>query len=227
MASLFYTFAFFLLLVISPRYLSFRKSGYQEASGNHFLKVFFDKGAYGEFLTFRKLEKMKEPKRLLTNLYLPKPDGETTEIDLVMISRGGVHVFESKNYSGWIFGSENSPYWTQTLKNGEKHKFFNPVWQNRGHIEALSRALSWLDKGVFRSYVVFSERCELKKITLKSGNAKVIRRYGLVKAVREDLAGPAALTETEVDRVYAILKTYAHADEALKQKHIEHVRSAQ
>lgn len=39
----------------------------------------------------------------------------TYEIDLIMISETGIYVFESKNYSGWIFGDEKQRYWTQIL----------------------------------------------------------------------------------------------------------------
>lgn len=51
----------------------------------------------------------------MTNLYLPKEDGSTTEIDLIMLSETGILVFESKNYSGWIFGDE------KRIKTGPRH----------------------------------------------------------------------------------------------------------
>ncbi|MDI3478424.1 MAG: hypothetical protein PWQ59_1949, partial [Thermoanaerobacterium sp.] len=53
------------------------------------MKTLFDKGNYGEFLTFSYLERLPEYKRLLTNIYVPKEDGTTTEIDLVMIEETG------------------------------------------------------------------------------------------------------------------------------------------
>ena len=100
---------FFLLtfsLLIGPKYFTFQKSNYKQASGNTFVKTLLDKGNYGEFLTFIQLEKLNSSIKLLTNLYLPKSDGSTTEIDSLMLSETGLYVFESKNYSGWIFGDE-------------------------------------------------------------------------------------------------------------------------
>ena len=44
-----------------------------------------------------------------------------------MIHEKGIFVFESKNYSGWIFGSADQLNWTQSLQNGEKHHFYNPI----------------------------------------------------------------------------------------------------
>lgn len=82
-------------ILILPRYLKFRGSKYQNASGNTFVKTLFDKGNYGEFLTFAQLEELKGYVKLMTNLYLPKKDGTTTEIDVLMICETGIYVFES------------------------------------------------------------------------------------------------------------------------------------
>jgi len=46
-------------------------------------------------------------------LYLPRPDGKgTTQIDHIVVSRYGIFVIETKNYRGWIFGSEKQRDWT-------------------------------------------------------------------------------------------------------------------
>lgn len=122
-------FLFFFLLAVAyvlvPKYIKFSGSKYQAASGNSFFKTIFDTGNYGEFLTFAKLEKLQGRYKLLTNLYLPKQDGTTTEVDLVMIAETGLYVFESKNYSGWIFGDEKSKNWMQTLPNKHKERNFS------------------------------------------------------------------------------------------------------
>ncbi len=43
----------------------------------------------------------------LQNLYIPRSDGNTSEIDVLYLTQKGLFVIESKNYSGFIFGSEN------------------------------------------------------------------------------------------------------------------------
>src|SRR5574338_503996 len=58
---------------------------------------------------------------LLNHLTLPVGDG-TTQIDHVLVSRFGVFVIETKHYSGWIFGSPEDRYWTQSQLRG-KHRF--------------------------------------------------------------------------------------------------------
>jgi hypothetical protein len=189
------------------------------------LKTLFDKGNYGEFLTFSYLERLPEYKRLLTNIYVPKEDGTTTEIDLVMIEETGVYVFESKNYSGWIFGDEKSKYWTQTLQNKQKNHFFNPIWQNKAHIKVLKNIFD-VDESVFKSYIVFSERCKLKKINVTSPTVKVINRQDLTRTIKKDISNsPKLLTKNKIDEIYSALERFALAGEDIKRKHIESIKN--
>ena len=213
------------LLKLLSLYLKYRNSNYKLVSGNSFFKTIFDKGNYGEFLTFVKLEKLGNQNKLLTNLYIPRDDGTTTEVDLVMISPTGIYVFESKNYSGWIFGDEKNKNWTQTLENGQKNRFYNPIWQNKAHINALKAVLN-LNDDAFKSYIIFSERCTLKKINVTSSNVKVIKRDQLIKNVKKDIKDfPEIFTSDEVNKIYSSLQKYTNVDEDIKQAHIEAIKS--
>lgn len=210
--------------ILLPKYLMYMGSNYHTASGNRFFKTIFNKGNYGEFLTFSYLEKLKTHQRLLTNLYIPKKDGSTTEIDLVLLSETGIYVFESKNYSGWIFGDEKSKNWMQTLQNKQKNRFFNPIWQNNGHINAL-KSIVELDDKCFKSYIIFSERCTLKKINITSPNVKVLKRNDLIKMIKKDIeSSPKLMTVLEVDTIYTNLQKYTNASETVKQAHIDHIQ---
>lgn len=96
----------------------YKKTSYYDATHKSFWKMRFNLGNYGEYLTCKKLRKQEEQGgRFLFNCYLPAKKDETSEIDVLMITDSGIYVFESKNYSGWIFGSEKSRSWTQTLPN--------------------------------------------------------------------------------------------------------------
>lgn len=222
-------FLFFFLLTIflciMAEYIKFKGSDYQQASGNTFMKTWIDKGNRGEFLTFSKLEKLKGHYKLMTNLYLPKNDGSTTEIDVLMISEKGIYVFESKNYSGWIFGDEKYKNWVQTLPNKQKEHFFNPVWQNNTHMNALKSVLEMDDHKQFKSYIIFSERCTLKKIHVTSPNVKVIKRNDLIPIMKSDIRNQLnILTPFEVERLYHKLNQYSHADAAVKMAHIKQIQ---
>lgn len=228
MLPMLYILAIPLLFIIIKLYfvnIKFNKSDYKRASGNSFLKTAFNKGNYGEFLIFESLEKLDRGNRLLTNVYLPKEDGTTTEIDVLMIDKTGMYVFESKNYSGWIFGDENGKNWTQSLKGGKKSKFFNPIWQNKGHITALCNTLKDVEKSNVYSYIVFSERCELKKISLVSTNIKVLKRNQLIKNLKSDLdVKNEILSDEKISHYYEQLERYTLVDNVVREKHISDIK---
>lgn len=150
---------FTVIIILLPSYLKFIETTYEKASGNGFFETFSNKGNWGEFKIYAKLESIKIKKHLMTNLYIPTEKGHTTEVDLIMINQRGIFVFESKNYSGWIFGAENRKQWMQTFKNGIKNQFFNPIWQNKGHVKALMTASGLEDEAYYYSYIVFGDDC--------------------------------------------------------------------
>ena len=143
-------------------------------------------GQFGEYLIDYALQSngIEGERVVLTNLYLPMK-GKTTEIDLLMLHEKGIFVIESKYYSGWIFGSEDQLKWTQCFRNGRKEHFYNPVKQNRTHIRALAEYLS-MPEEAFSSYVVFSERCTLKKVPRYfDGDITVCRRHKMLRLMRK------------------------------------------
>ena len=144
-----------------PYILRYNKSEYKNESGVSMIKYLTDTGCFGEALIFFELEKISTYSKIMTNLYIPTEDG-TTEIDLLYIAPSGVYVIESKNYSGWIFGDEKSKNWTAVLYK-TKNRFLNPIWQNKKHIKYLSKILTDIQ---LHSLIVFSERCEFKKLNV-------------------------------------------------------------
>jgi len=78
----------------------------------------------------------------------------TTQIDHILVSRFGVFVIETKNYSGWIFGDPKNDSWTQ-VKFNAKYKFQNPIHQNYRHVQAVQELLNFLPSSAIQSVVVF------------------------------------------------------------------------
>ena len=57
-------------------------------------------------------------------------------------------------------------------------------------------------------------------------NVKVIKRDQLIKTIKQDIDdSPKLLTPDEVNQLYLSLQKYANADEAVKQAHIENIKS--
>ena len=97
---------------------------------------------------------------LLNHITLTLEDG-TTQIDHILVSRFGVFVIETKNFSGWIFANAKQATWTQVLF-GKKFKFQNPIFQNHRHIEAIKKSLDFLPPSTVKSLVVFTGEAKFK-----------------------------------------------------------------
>ncbi|PKM64684.1 MAG: hypothetical protein CVU96_01580 [Firmicutes bacterium HGW-Firmicutes-20] len=199
-----------------PYILMYNKSNYKVESGVGLFKYLFDTGSFGEALIFFELEKLPMYSKVMTNLYIPTEDG-TTEIDVLYIAPSGIYVIESKNYSGWIFGDEKARNWTAVIYK-TKNKFLNPIWQNKKHIKYLSKVLVDVQ---LRSLIVFSERCELKRVNVEEG--LVIKRGKLKKLILKE-SEKVIFSDQEIDEFYNKLKGYSNKSEEEKKLHIEQVR---
>ncbi len=116
----------------------------------------------GEALLSRVVQENFRPPdyHLLNHVTLELPDG-TTQIDHILVSKFGVFVIETKDYSGWIFGNAKHATWTQVLFD-ERFKFQNPVRQNFRHLRAVQGLLDFLPSDAIRSVVVFTGDAEFK-----------------------------------------------------------------
>ena len=182
-------------------------------------------GQFGEFSTEYALtnDNLEGKLIVLKNIYVPYQD-KTSEIDLLMIHEKGILVFESKNFSGWIFGSANQLNWTQSLQNGEKHHFYNPIRQNQTHIKALSEYLN-MPISSFTSYIVFSERCSLKSVPEDTEQVIIVRRPNMLKKLRTQLRSSVNLYSPEkILQLAQKLQPLTNKSEAEKQQHIDNIK---
>ncbi len=217
-----------IFLIILAHALYYYSSSYYMATNRLFFQILSDKGAFGEYLIYKKLRSYEKlGARFLFNCYLPKNNSETSEIDVLMIFRSGIYVFESKNYGGWIFGSESSRTWTQTLPNGRgsrKEYFYNPIMQNKVHIK-------WLQKQIdgtcpVHSIIAFSDRCEFKNINVNSLDVIVTHRSYVTNFVNIiDSKTGLILDEDKIDCIFQQLYPYTQVSQAVKDKHINDIAS--
>lgn len=186
----------------------------------------FDSGAYGEYLTEYMFnnENIEGYFKSLHNIYIPYK-GKTSEIDVLLIHEKGLFVIESKNYSGWIFGSEDQYKWTQVLNKQNKNKFYNPIKQNETHIKALSQYID-TDRKQMISFIVFSERCELKNVPEDTEQYKILRRHHLLRELRKELNKRESIfSYEEIKDIYDRLKPLTEVTEKVKQEHIERIKA--
>lgn len=101
-----------------------------------------DAGSSGERILYKTLiKKFGIPKKqIFRNTYVPIENGETSEIDLIVVSRKGIFVFECKNYGGNIYGDANRLKWVQYIGR-QKNYFYSPLLQNKNHAKYLKEFL--------------------------------------------------------------------------------------
>ena len=109
-----------------------------------FINTNYFKGKFGEFSVNCLLKRIsKNDKGILYKNIIVLLDNNSHQIDHVLISKKGIFVVETKNYSGTIYGSDYQKEWTQVFNYGkQKYKFYSPVRQNYNHVEVLNNFLN-------------------------------------------------------------------------------------
>lgn len=185
-------------------------------------------GEYGEWTTEYALNAMQSEYEYYTmkNVYIPYKN-RTVEIDLIMLHEKGIYVFESKNYGGWIYGNENSTYWTQTLKSRagiQKVKFYNPIMQNKTHIKALEEYVGFPERIKPVSVIVFGNRCLLKEVPKSRENLIICYKAHLLKKLEENFAqSKISISSTKLAEYNRILEKCNEVSIADKKRHIDQV----
>lgn len=185
-----------------------------------------DVGQFGEYATEFALSNnnLEGYSKTVHNVYIPYK-GKTTELDVLLIHERGIFVFESKNYSGWIFGSAEQQKWTQRLQNGEKHQFYNPLKQNATHCAALSDFLGVSPEKI-HSYIIFSQRCELKKVPEDTPQYTIVRRQHMLKRLRQELTITGIqFARAQVDTLAERISAAANVTQEQKQEHVANIQN--
>ena len=138
----------------------------------------------------------KEDYNILSDIMIKSYTG-FSHIDHIIISTHGIFVINTLNYHGEIVGKDTDQYCTFSNVN-EKHRFFNPIRQNHGHIKALETVLDPVGKVPLISVVAFPRDCELKSKPLG------VLHYDELLAKIESYA-KNALTRTQTEVITATL----------------------
>jgi len=209
------------IFVLVYKNKQYKKGAYYQITKNPYSSVKYDTGKYGEYLTYKSIRHFENNGgKFLFNIYIPKGEYKTTEIDVLLICSKGLFVFESKNYSGWIFGNETQKDWTQIIYD-DKYHFYNPIMQNALHIKHLKNLIG--ENIPMHSIIVFSDKCTLKNITIKSNDVSVINRYNVASVVAQiyNQTQDELLTEIEIYDIYNKLYLYTQVSYEAKVQHIE------
>lgn len=179
--------------------------------------IFVGQGEYGELRVSHILSKLPDEYHVFNDVYL-ETNGLSSQIDHVIISRYGVFVIETKNYSGAIYGSEKADHWTQYLQ-GDSYEFRNPIKQNQSHVWAIKGTLHIAPSSIVPIVVFLNGadlRCNTSSAVLYTGQ---LRKY--ILSFRTD-----AFTVDGVERLTKKLSESIIIDPERKEKHIRSVKQS-
>ena len=182
-------------------------------------------GKVGEAYTARELKLLNllgRKGKVLRNVYIPKDNNETSEVDVLFITQKGIFVIESKNYSGWIFGDEKSKNWCEILK-GKKYFFYNPIKQNKSHIKNLEKQLQVGDDK-YVSLITFNANANLKKVSTESSGIYVVGYKQLKKFMKKQTDKPDILIDEEIENIYQQLLPGTKLSDEEKQEHVNRIK---
>jgi len=183
-----------------------------------FFKTPIGKGMIGEWVVRFFMGKNRPKKDTFIIHDLMFYDGaKSVQIDHVLINAHGVHVIETKNYGGMIYGKENDKEWTQVLSFGKvKHTFYNPIKQNQGHLQSLKQVMPM--KSPIYSYIVFTGRATLR---VKTEHIPVIYPLSLMKQIGKHRKDSFRMKSIDVRKLYDALKDLKKTNTIIRQEHIQ------
>ncbi len=207
----------------------YKSTAYYQITKNAYSSIKYDKGKYGEYLTYKHLQHLeRNGGKFLFNIYIPGTNDKMSEIDVLLICSKGLFVFESKNYSGWIFGDEIQKNWMQIFPRGRGHshkeRFYNPIMQNAAHIKHLKRFMG--ENLPTRSIIVFSDKCTFKDLTIRSSDVNIITHRNILSVVTKlcDQTKADLLTQIEINNIYNKLYPYTQVSWAAKEQHKNNIQ---
>jgi hypothetical protein len=179
------------------------------------------KGWRGERAVRRAIRQKLDPMVYvgLHDITLPTQDG-STQIDHLIFSPYGLFVLETKNYQGWIFGSERQARWTQQIYK-KRSQFQNPLRQNYKHIKTLQELLGLAPEQV-HSVIAFVGACEFKT----EMPPQVTRGDGFVAYIQgftQTVWGPEEM-QALLDRLEEVR---LQPGRATNRQHLAHVKELQ
>lgn len=182
---------------------------------------------FSESMVVDKLSILNTKEYYIFNNLILETELGSSQVDHVVVSPYGIFVIETKDYSGWIFGDENSKVWTQTLprihrqtlqNKAYKNTFQNPIRQNYSHIKALQEHLPFIDNSCFKTVIAFTRVSEFKtKMPEKVKYIDEIVDY--IKTFNEKI-----VTKSAYFIAIGKLSQLCQSTDISPEKHIENIR---
>jgi hypothetical protein len=162
--------------------------------------------------------------KVIRNAYIPKQDGNDSEIDLILICNQGIFIFECKNITGKIIGNWKDDQILVKHPGGKDYNIPNPINQNTVHYQHLKNILG-MKNDIFRSIIVFGDLSYIESYKDVPYHAQICQLESLIKAIQK-LANRfnTTLEDHMVISIYDNLIPYVQRTDERELKHIERLK---
>lgn len=158
--------------------------------------------------------------KIIKNAYFKQRNGATTQIDIVLVLKGGIHVIEIKGMKGFI----ENPFkgdWCQ-MYNNKVLMFQNPFEQNVAHIRAIQEIFrkEEIINVPIRNIVVFTD----PKVKFKYKEDMLLTSANLLPFLH-DLNQNKFLKPKEISYIIKVLRKYQLKGRRVQRNHIDQINS--
>ena len=164
--------------------------------------------------------------KILKNIYCPKPDGSTSEIDLIMITNDGIFLFEAKNYNARLTGNWSDEKLIAVYENQKKFEVINPVIQNSYHYQHLKKLLGIGSPYAIKNIVVLGDSITYDKEEMKTvpNYASVCKFNGIGRIVEiRSRLSKGLFKESQVNSLFDTIKEQLSSTTDKKAKHQQYL----
>ena len=187
-------------------------------------KEWSDAGKAGEQATYLALTNKYHvpPEQIIRNVYISTAKGDTAEIDLIVLSRKGILVFECKNYHGNIYGDGRRRRWVQYLGR-QKNYFYSPVMQNRTHAQAVRNYFSDIPGLPVIPIFVATNNATLKLRNINPDDHVMGDNLSLSDVY--DQLPDSDVMASHYGRILRTLRQFERPDDTIRQQHIDQIKN--
>lgn len=172
--------------------------------------------------------------------FMFRDERSSSQIDNMLLTQKALYVIEVKNYQGYIFGNEVNDEWTVTVKHVNtkrtrsgrrynkvhisKHRFYNPIKQNKTHINKIKNLTDILNILPVYNIVVFGKNAVIKDVE-HSKESNVLLQNDLFKFIKsQELTLTYEIdTNTHID-IIDELHSINIKDKKQRKEHVSNIK---
>ena len=171
-------------------------------------------GWFGEHWTKDELKKLPKDKYKVINNVFISINGNTHQIDHVIVSSYGIFCIETKQWNGFIVGNKWDKKWTRIVGKN-RYPCENPIRQNYGHVMSLCELLNIDESKIFNIVCIPSTA----KLRIKHDGELV--RYDTIV---DKILSYKDIIIDNVDEIVDTINKNNITNKTIRKEHIENIK---